>query len=54
MKLTIEQYEQIKGCFAKQRKPAKISNLEVLNAVLYIVENGSKWRRLPKNTEIGM
>ena len=48
MKLTIEQYEQIKDCFAKQRKPAKISNLEVLNAVLYIVENGSKWRSLPK------
>ena len=48
MKLTIEQYEQIKDCFAKQRKPAKISNLEVLNAVLYIVENGCKWRSLPK------
>ena len=48
MKLTIEQYEQIKDCFAKQRKPAKISNLEVLNAVLYIVENGCKWRILPK------
>ena len=48
MKLTIEQYEQIKDCFPKQRKPAKISNLEVLNAVLYIVENGCKWRSLPK------
>ena len=48
MKLTIEQYEQIKDCFSKQRKPAKISNPEVLNAVLYIVENGSKWRSLPK------
>ena len=32
----------------KQRKPAKISNLEVLNAVLYIVENGCKWESLPK------
>jgi transposase len=48
MKLTIEQYEQIKEWFPKQRKPAKISNLEVLNAVLYIVENGCKWRSLPK------
>ena len=27
---------------------AKISNLEVLNAVLYVVDNGCKWRRLPK------
>ena len=32
----------------QQRKPAKVSNLEVLNAVLYIVENGCKWRSLPK------
>ena len=41
-------YEQIKECFPKQRKPAKISNLDVLNAVLYVVENGGKWRSLPK------
>ena len=48
MKLQKEQYEQIAECFPKQRKPAKISNLDVLNAVLYIVENGCKWRSLPK------
>ena len=48
MELQKEQYEQIKDCFPKQRKPAKISNLEVLNAVLYVVENGCKWRGLPK------
>ena len=48
MELRKEQYEQIKNCFAKQRKPAKISNLEVIIAVLYIVENGCKWRGLPK------
>ena len=48
MELKKEQYERIRGCFPKQRKPAKISNLEVLNAVLYVVENGCKWRRLPK------
>ena len=48
MELQKEQYEQIKDCFPKQRKPAKISNLDVLNAVLYVVENGCKWRGLPK------
>ncbi len=48
MKLQKEQYEKIKDCFPKQRKPAKISNLDVLNAVLYLVENGCKWRGLPK------
>lgn len=29
-------------------EPAKISNLDVLNAVLYVAENGCKWRDLPK------
>ena len=48
MEIKKEQYEQIKECFPKQRKPAKISNLDVLNAVLYVVENGCKWRSLPK------
>ena len=40
MELQKVQYEQIKECFPKQRKPAKISNLDVLNVVLYVVENG--------------
>ena len=48
MKIEKEEYEKIAECFPKQRKPAKISNLEVLNAVLYLVENGCKWRGLPK------
>ena len=48
MKLRKEEYEQIKDCFPKHRKPAKNSNLDVLNAVLYVVENGCKWRSLPK------
>ena len=48
MEIKQEQYEQIKECFPKQRKPAKISNLDVLNAALYVVENGCKWRSLPK------
>ena len=48
MKIEKEQYEKIAECFPKQRKPAKISNLDVLNAVLYLVENGCKWRGLPK------
>ena len=51
MELSKEQYARISECFPKQRKPAKISNLEVLDAVLYVVENGCKWRRLPKEYE---
>ena len=48
MELNRAQYEKNQDCVPKQQKPAKISNLEVLNAVLYVVENGCKWRRLPK------
>ena len=48
MKLTKEQYEKIAECFPKHRKPAKISNLDILNALLYLIENGCKWRSLPK------
>ena len=31
-----------------ERKPAKISNQQFLNALLYLIENGCKWRALPK------
>jgi len=48
MKLTEEQYEQIKEAFPKQRRQAEISNMDVLNAALYMLENGCKWRSLPK------
>ncbi len=48
MKLTQEQYERIAHCFPKHRGSLTYSNLEVLNAILYIAENGAKWRRLPE------
>ena len=48
MKLSEIEYSQISECFPKHRKPAKISNLDVLSAVLYLVENGCKWRGSPK------
>ena len=51
MEIKQEQYERISDCFPKQRKSAKKSNLEVLNAVLYVVKNGRTWRRLPKEYE---
>lgn len=59
MELKKEQNDKIKDCYPKRREPAKTSNLDVLNAVLYAVENGSKWRMgasggaCPKNTETG-
>lgn len=46
--MTKEQFQRIEGCFPKQRGNVKISNLNVLNAILYVAENGCKWRALPK------
>jgi transposase len=48
MKLTEAQYQEISECFPKHRRAATLSNLDVLNAVLFVLENGCKWRCLPK------
>jgi transposase len=48
MKITEAQYKLISTCFPRHRKPAVLSNLDVLNAILFVLENGCKWRALPK------
>jgi transposase len=47
MELTEQHYERIAHCFPKHRGSLKYSNLNALNAILYIAENGAKWRGLP-------
>lgn len=47
MEITQEQFERIAHCFPKARGTLKYSCLQTLNAILYIAENGAKWRRLP-------
>jgi transposase len=47
MELTPSQFERIAHCFPKPRGTLKYPHLKVLNAILYIAENGAKWRRLP-------
>ena len=47
MEITKYQYEQISDCFPRHRGNVSLNNLAVLNAVLYIAENGCKWRSLP-------
>lgn len=47
MHLTQQHYERIAHLFPKHRGSLTYSNLDVLNAILYIAENGAKWRRLP-------
>ena len=47
MKITKEQYEKIAPYLPKQRGNVRISNLQMLGALLYMAENGCKWRGLP-------
>lgn len=48
MEITQAQYEQIESLLPRQRGNVSLSNLQVLNAILYIAEHGCKWRGLPK------
>jgi len=47
MKITMGEYMKIKPCLPKQRGNVVYENLRYLNALLYVVENGCKWRSLP-------
>ena len=48
MKITEEQYALIKDSLPVQRGNVSLTNLQVLNAILYVAEQGCKWRGLPK------
>ena len=48
MEISKKQFEKIKNLMPIKRKPAKISNQQFLNALLYVVENGCRWRLLPE------
>jgi len=48
MEITEAQYEQIADCFPVQRGNVSLTNLQVLNAILYVAEHGCKWRGLPQ------
>jgi transposase len=48
MEITAEQYEKIKDSLPIQRDNVRLSNLQVLNAFLFVAEQGCKWRGLPK------
>jgi len=48
MEITEEHYARIKDSLPVQRGNISLTNLQVLNAIFYIAEQGSKWRGLPK------
>ena len=48
MELTKKQFKKIEHLMPTQRKKSTISNYDFMRALLYIIENGCKWRALPK------
>ncbi len=48
VEITESQYRRIADCLPRQRGNVSLSNLQVLNAILYVAENGCKWRGLPQ------
>lgn len=49
MELTESQYQLIQPFLPRQRGNVSLSNRQVLNAILYVAEQGCKWRGLPKH-----
>src|ERR1700746_174861 len=48
MEITSEQFNRIEAFLPVQRGNVSLTNLQVVNAILYVAENGCKWRSLPK------
>ena len=48
MELSESQYKLIQPFLPRQRGNVSLTNLQVLNAILYVAEQGCKWRGLPK------
>ena len=48
MRITKEQFKRIEKYCPVQRGNVKIDNYDFINAILYMAENGCKWRALPK------
>jgi transposase len=49
MEISAEQFERIKDSLPLERGNVSISQHDFLNALPCMVENGCKWRRLPKS-----
>lgn len=47
MEITETQLLRIASCLPRQRGNVKVSHLQFLNALLYVAEQGCKWRGLP-------
>jgi transposase len=43
-----EQFRRIEAALPRQRGNVRVTNLQFLNALLFVAEHGCKWRGLPK------
>jgi len=48
MELSKTQFEKIAHLFPKPRGKLEIGHYDAMRAILYVAENGCKWRKLPK------
>jgi transposase len=48
VEISEEQFRRIEAALPRQRGNVKVTNRQFLNAVLYVAEQGCKWRGLPK------
>jgi transposase len=48
MEISAAQFSRIESFLPVQRGNVGVSNLQVVNAILYVAEHGCKWRGLPK------
>ncbi len=49
MELNEKQYKRIAKYLPRQRGNVSMNNLQLVNAILYVAENGCKWRALPES-----
>jgi len=47
--ITEKQYALIRPDLPVQHGNVRVSNLTVINAILFVAENGCKWRALPEH-----
>ena len=47
MEITAEQFEKVRDSLPVQRGNVRLTNLQILNAILYVAEQDCKWRGLP-------
>jgi transposase len=48
MEISTEQFARIEPYLPRQRGNVSHQNLNVINAIFFVAENGCKWRALPK------